>query len=86
MKQVRVVPGAGGGDNAGYDPDWDDDWDIDRSLLDGIDYDDEDAGAATLEEVDIAALGVVPKGDEEVTELTKSWVQAGIMMHLRTFG
>lgn len=79
-----MVPGAGGGDNPGYDPDWDDDWEIDRSFLDSIE-DDEDAGSATLEEVDIEALGVVPKGDEEVTEVTKSWVQAGILLHSHIF-
>lgn len=28
-------------------------------------------------EVDAEALGVVPESDAEVTELTKSWVQAG---------
>lgn len=35
------MPGAGGGDDFGYDPDWDGDWDIDRSLLgDDDDYED----------------------------------------------
>eukprot|EP00752_Nemacystus_decipiens_P004817 g4384.t1 len=72
---VQAVAGAGGGDDFGYDPDWDGDWDIDRSLLDD---EDEDGGADGAPAVDIAALSVVPPSDEEVTELTKAWVQAVI--------
>lgn len=34
-------------------------------------------GAGGAAEVDAAALSVVPDSDEEVTELTKAWVQAG---------
>ena len=75
---MQVVPGAGGGDEFDYDPDWDGDWDIDRSLLDdddegGIAFEGEEDGV----EVDAKALSVVPASDEEVTELTKNWVQAG---------
>lgn len=77
LTQVQAVAGAGAGDDFAYDPDWDDDdWDIDRSLLDDDDDEDEDGmGGAPV--VDAAALSVVPSSDEEVTELTKSWVQAG---------
>ncbi|CAB1119769.1 unnamed protein product [Ectocarpus sp. CCAP 1310/34] len=80
---VQVVPGAGGGDDFGYDPDWDDDWDIDRSLLDDDEAEGEGAAGGDWDEdgvvrVDAAALGVVPSSDEEVQELTKSWVQAVI--------
>lgn len=76
------MPGAGGGDDFGYDPDWDDDWDIDRSLLDDDEAEGEGAAGGDWDEdgvvrVDVAALGVVPSSDEEVQELTKSWVQAG---------
>lgn len=77
---MQVVAGAGGGDDFDYDPDWDGDWDIDRSLLD----DDDDEGDVGLgggwdgvQQVDAKALSVVPATDEEVTELTKDWVQAG---------
>lgn len=78
-KKVQAVAGAGGGDEFDYDPDWDGDWDIDRSLLDDDDNDDEGGVGSEGGEVhvDAAALGVVPGSDEEVTELTKSWVQAG---------
>ncbi|CAM9659493.1 unnamed protein product [Ectocarpus sp. 8 AP-2014] len=80
---VQVVPGAGGGDDFGYDPDWDDDWDIDRSLLDDDEAEGEGGAGGDWDEdgvvrVDAAALGVVPSSDEEVQELTKSWVQAVI--------
>ncbi|CBJ27776.1 conserved unknown protein [Ectocarpus siliculosus] len=80
---VQVVPGAGGGDDFGYDPDWDDDWDIDRSLLDDDEAEGEGAAGGDWDEdgvvrVDAAALSVVPSSDEEVQELTKSWVQAVI--------
>eukprot|EP00904_Undaria_pinnatifida_P002264 jgi/Undpi1/12038/HiC_scaffold_4.g01737.m1 len=77
---VQVVAGAGGGDEFDYDPDWDGDWDIDRSLLD----DDDDEGSMGLGggwdgvQVDTKALSVVPASDEEVTELTKDWVEAVI--------
>lgn len=76
---MQVVAGAGGGDEFDYDPDWDGDWDIDRSLLD----DDDDDGSMGLGggwdgvQVDTKALSVVPASDEEVTELTKDWVEAG---------
>ena len=73
---MQVIAGAGGGDEFDYDPDWDGDWDIDRSLLD--DDDDEELGGGwDGVQVDAEALSVVPASDEEVTELTKDWVQAG---------
>lgn len=77
------MPGAGGGDDFAYDPNWDDDWDIDRSLLG--DEDDYGAGGGGGGEgavtVDAEALSVVPDSDDDVTELTKSWVQAGEILY-----
>lgn len=70
------------GDEFGYDPGWDGDWDIDRSLL-GEDYDDEDyndGGENTGLDSEGRKAGTeagVTSSDEEVTELTKTWVQAG---------
>lgn len=75
MPQVQLVPGAGRGDQFAYDPDWDDDWEIDRSLLDDEDEDEDDAGGEV--KVDAVALSIVPASDDEVTAITKSWVQAG---------
>lgn len=62
------------GDEFGYDPGWDGDWDIDRSLL-GEDYDDEDYNDSEGRKAGTEAG--VTSSDEEVTELTKTWVQAG---------
>ncbi|CAN0011334.1 unnamed protein product [Scytosiphon promiscuus] len=76
---VQAVAGAGAGDDFAYDPDWDDDdWDIDRSLLDDDDEEDGIGGEGGATVIDAAALSVVPSSDDEVTELTKSWVQAVI--------
>lgn len=79
FEQVQAVAGAGGGDEFVYDPDWDDDWEIDRSLLGDDDEADADTGLGEGE-VDVAAFSVVPDSDEEVTEVTKSWVQAGAVL------
>lgn len=89
IPQVKLVPGSRSGGEFGYDADWDDDWDIDRSLLGDDDEGDDTSGFGAFGaegnmvefreegEVNIAALGVVPESDDEVTEVTKSWVQAG---------
>ena len=87
---MQAVEGSDGGTAEGggefaYDPAWDDeDWDIDRSLL-GEDEAEDDGGGdlgigdegVTMAERDQAVATVVPDSDEEVTEQTKAWVQAG---------
>lgn len=81
-QKVQSVSGGDGGDEFGYDADWDDDWDIDRSLLGdddegGVGAGEGVPGSGQEDEMNVEALSVVPGTDEEVTELTRTWVQAG---------